>query len=174
MNVGGNAIIRITASSQSLNWVQIFVQSGLQSIRLYLVNTAKLGPVAQVSWNAPGTSGGASFHVNSDMLASHGQDFAQTLIWLHTEIRTRPFSQDVRIEAAVLLQRLQRGKAVLLRYSRMMSSSGSRCHELRIVDKDHAWRIIYRIDSDAIVIVEVFRKKSRRHRGLLLRNAETG
>ena len=34
-----------------------------------------------------------------------------------------------------------------------------RCHELRINDKGATWRIIYRIDSDAIVILEVFRKQ---------------
>jgi len=42
-----------------------------------------------------------------------------------------------------------------------MSSLGPRCHELRINDARVAWRIIYRIDSDAIVILEVFSKKSR-------------
>ena len=35
---------------------------------------------------------------------------------------------------------------------------GLRCHELRIKDKDHTWRIIYRIDHDAIVIADVFDK----------------
>lgn len=41
-----------------------------------------------------------------------------------------------------------------------MPSVGTRCHELRIVDKDVSWRIIYRIDPDAVVLVEVFRKKT--------------
>jgi len=41
-----------------------------------------------------------------------------------------------------------------------MPSLGPRCHELRINDAGVAWRIIYRIDSDAIVILEVFSKKS--------------
>lgn len=84
------------------------------------------------------------------------------LVWLHTEIKTPPFSQDARIEAGVLLRRLQRGEALLLPHSRTMRSIGSRCHELRIVDRDAAWRIIYRTDSDAIVIVEVFSKKSQK------------
>ena len=42
-----------------------------------------------------------------------------------------------------------------------MRSIGSRVHELRINDRDSTWRIIYRIDTDAILIVEVFSKKSR-------------
>jgi len=41
-----------------------------------------------------------------------------------------------------------------------MPSIGNRCHELRIVDSGHAWRIIYRIDPDAIVIVDLFSKKT--------------
>jgi phage-related protein len=41
-----------------------------------------------------------------------------------------------------------------------MPSIGSRCHELRIPDEDVTWRIIYRTDEDAIVIGEVFAKKT--------------
>ena len=41
-----------------------------------------------------------------------------------------------------------------------MSNVGARCHELRITDKDSIWRIIYRIEPDAIVILDVFSKKA--------------
>jgi len=41
-----------------------------------------------------------------------------------------------------------------------MRSIGPRCHELRIPDKDVSWRIVYRIDKDAIVLLEVFSKKT--------------
>jgi phage-related protein len=44
--------------------------------------------------------------------------------------------------------------------SRPMPSVGSRCHELRINDVSCRWRLIYRTDPDAIVIVDVFAKKS--------------
>src|SRR5271170_2664366 len=84
------------------------------------------------------------------------------LVWLHAEIKTPPFSAEARIEAGVLLRQLQRGDALSLPHSRPMPSIGSRCHELRIVDRDAAWRIIYRIDLDAIIIVEVFSKKDRK------------
>jgi len=40
-----------------------------------------------------------------------------------------------------------------------MPSIGINCHELRINDKDSTWRIMYRIDTDAIIILEVFKKK---------------
>ena len=46
-------------------------------------------------------------------------------------------------------------------HSRPMPSISPRCHELRINDGQAAWRIIYRIDSDAIIILEIFSKKSR-------------
>jgi phage-related protein len=38
---------------------------------------------------------------------------------------------------------------------------GTRCHELRIQDGDSIWRIIYRLDEDAVVVVEVFKKKTK-------------
>jgi phage-related protein len=84
------------------------------------------------------------------------------LVWLHTEIKTPPFSPQARIEAGVLLRQLQRGELLSLPHSRPMASIGSHCHELRIVDRDETWRIIYRIDLDAIVIVQVFSKKTRK------------
>jgi len=43
-----------------------------------------------------------------------------------------------------------------------MRSIGPRCHELRINDEDKIWRIVYRIDIDAIVIAEVFQKKTEK------------
>lgn len=42
-----------------------------------------------------------------------------------------------------------------------MPSIGARCHELRIKDENRAWRIVYRIDTDAILIVEVFPKTTQ-------------
>ena len=41
-----------------------------------------------------------------------------------------------------------------------MPTIGPRCHELRITDVDATWRLVYRLDSDAVVIAEVFRKKT--------------
>jgi phage-related protein len=43
-----------------------------------------------------------------------------------------------------------------------MLAIGKHCHELRIQDQDQTWRIIYRIDPDAIVIAEVFKKKTQK------------
>lgn len=82
------------------------------------------------------------------------------LAWLHGEVKTPPFSSAARLEAGFLLRRLQRGEQVGMPHSRPMPSIGQRCHELRIRDEDSTWRIIYRIDRDAVVMAEVFSKKS--------------
>lgn len=82
------------------------------------------------------------------------------LVWLHGEVKTPPFSWWARTEAGYLLRRLQRGESLSMPHSRSMPSIGRRCHELRINDADTTWRIIYRIDAHAIVIVEVFSKKT--------------
>jgi phage-related protein len=84
------------------------------------------------------------------------------LVWLHGAVKTPPFSQTARLEAGFLLRKLQRGELLSLPHSRPMPSIGPRCHELRINDTTGTWRIIYRIDPDAIVIAEVFEKKAPR------------
>ena len=43
-----------------------------------------------------------------------------------------------------------------------MPDIGARCHELRIKVEEAEWRIVYRTDSDRIVIAEVFSKKTAR------------
>ncbi|MFL7838975.1 MAG: type II toxin-antitoxin system RelE/ParE family toxin [Candidatus Promineifilaceae bacterium] len=81
---------------------------------------------------------------------------------LHGEIKTPPMSREARIETGFLLRQLQEGVQLSLPHSRPMPEIGKRCHELRIQDKDVTWRIIHRIDPDAIVILEVFAKKTNK------------
>lgn len=88
-------------------------------------------------------------------------DDDRPLIWLGTEIKTPPFSRAARIEAGVLLRSLQVGIHVGMPHSRPMPSIGPRCHELRIIDAMGSWRIIYRLDVDSVVVVDVFTKKTR-------------
>lgn len=83
------------------------------------------------------------------------------LVWLHGEVRTPPFTAEARVEAGVLLRLLQAGARLQMPHSRPMSVIGSRCHELRIPDATATWRIVYRTDPDAIVVAEVFSKKSQ-------------
>ena len=83
------------------------------------------------------------------------------LVWLHGEIKTPPFAEEARIEAGTLLRRLQEGESLGMPQSRPLPAIGPRCHELRVRDEGHNWRIIYRVDPDAIVIGEVFEKKTQ-------------
>ena len=80
--------------------------------------------------------------------------------WLKGKIKTPPFSADARVEAGYLLRRLQQGQRLALPHSRPMPVIGPRCHELRIRDRDHTWRIVYRVDPDAVLILEIFDKKT--------------
>ncbi len=84
------------------------------------------------------------------------------LVWLHGQIKTPPFSKGARVEAGFLLRRLQQGEAVAMPHARPMPSIGARCWELRVRDAQHNWRLFYRIDSDAIVILGVHDKKTER------------
>jgi phage-related protein len=83
------------------------------------------------------------------------------LAWLHGEVKTPPFSQEARLEVGLLLRRLQQGESLGMPHSRPMPSVGVHCHELRIVDTGQNWRLIYRIDDDAILILAVFSKSTR-------------
>jgi len=97
----------------------------------------------------------------SDVTYSQGVNAEdKPLVWLHGEVRSPPLSAAARIEMGVLLRRLQRGESFGLPHQRPMPGIGKRCHELRVVDEDATWRLIYRVDSDAIIIAEVFSKKT--------------
>jgi phage-related protein len=90
-----------------------------------------------------------------------GRSADKPLVWLHGEVRTPPLTAAARLEAGLLLRRLQRGESLGLPHSRPLPVVGRRCHELRVTDEDATWRIVYRTDDDAIVIVDVFAKKTQ-------------
>jgi len=39
---------------------------------------------------------------------------------------------------------------------------GKNCNELRITDQNKIWRIVYCIDTDAIIILHVFQKQTQK------------
>ncbi len=82
------------------------------------------------------------------------------LVWLRGEIKTPPFSAGARIEAGYFLRRIQQGEKLSLPHSRPMPAIGPRCHELRIRDRNHTWRIMFRVDPDCVLILEIFDKKT--------------
>jgi phage-related protein len=85
----------------------------------------------------------------------------KSLMVLRGEIKTPPMSEAARRETGFLIRRLQQGENLELPHSRPMPSIGPRCHELRVNDLNKTWRIIYRIDEDAIVVADLFEKKTR-------------
>ena len=83
------------------------------------------------------------------------------LVWLHGEVKSPPFSNAARIEVGFLLRRLQQGERLTMPHSRPMPVIGAGCHELRILDVGKAWRLVYHIDEDAILILDVFEKRTQ-------------
>jgi phage-related protein len=75
-------------------------------------------------------------------------------------VTTPPSSEKARIKAGCLLRQLQKGLNLSLPFSRPMPPIGSRCHELRMLDENRTWRIVHKTYTDAILILEVFEKKS--------------
>jgi len=53
-----------------------------------------------------------------------------------------------------------------------MPAIGPRCHELRITDEGNIWRIFDHLAPDAVVILEVLDKKTRKIPKSTLRNCE--
>jgi phage-related protein len=86
---------------------------------------------------------------------------SKPLVWLHGEVKTPPFSRAARVEAGFLLRRLQNGDRIAMPASRPMPMIGANCHELRVDDGGVTWRIVYHVAVDAVVILDVFQKKSR-------------
>lgn len=82
------------------------------------------------------------------------------LAWLHREIRSPPLSRSARLEMGFLLRLLQRGEVLGMPHSRPMPGIGPRCHEIRVRDRDAIWRLVYRIDKEAIIVIAIFKKKT--------------
>lgn len=83
------------------------------------------------------------------------------VVFLRGEIKSPPFTGEARYEVGMLLRLLQEGILLGLPHSRPLPSIGPRCHELRVKDARHEWRIVYRIDPDAIFVASVFAKTGK-------------
>lgn len=90
-----------------------------------------------------------------------GESARKPLVWLHGEVKTPPFSQEGRYEAGVLLRLLQEGERLEMPQAEPLPLIGPRCGVLRVRDGGHNWRIVYRVDTDAILVLEVYAKKTR-------------
>jgi len=83
------------------------------------------------------------------------------LAWLHGEIKTPPFTAEGRKEAGDLLRLLQEGVRLGMPQAEPLPVVGPRCGALRVRDGEHNWRIMYRVDRDAVLVLEVYAKKTR-------------
>lgn len=81
--------------------------------------------------------------------------------FLADRVKSPPLSLVARREVGQMIRLIQDGFPLGMPYSRPMPSIGRRCHELRVQDGAHNWRIVYRIDDDAIVVPLVFAKTTR-------------
>jgi phage-related protein len=57
---------------------------------------------------------------------------------------------------------LQEGERLGMPQAEPLPIVGARCGALRIRDGEHNWRIMYRIDNDAVLVLEVYAKKTRK------------
>jgi len=96
----------------------------------------------------------------------------KALVVEHGEIKSPPLSVEARREAGFYLRKLQQGESLSMPVSRPMPSIGTNCHELRIDDRDSFWRIIYKIYDNAIVVLEVFNKKSNQTPKQIINNCK--
>ncbi len=78
------------------------------------------------------------------------------------EIKTPPMGQEARRKTGFLLRMLQGGGKIAMPHSRPMQNIARGCHELRVQDKNHAWRVIYYVAVTELVVLHVFDKKTGR------------
>jgi phage-related protein len=98
----------------------------------------------------------------SDSTYTPYQASRRPIVFLAETVKSPPFSDAARKEAGALLALVQEGTELGMPRSRPLRAVGPRCHELRVHDRDVAWRIVYRVDATAIVVSSVFAKKTRK------------
>ena len=100
--------------------------------------------------------------MNGESTAEQKAPASKPLLWLHGAIKTPPFTAERRQEAGMLLRLLQQGERLGMPQAEALPDVGPRCGALRVRDAEHNWRIMYRIDADAVLILEVYSKKTRK------------
>ncbi len=83
------------------------------------------------------------------------------IIWLGSEIKSPPFSRKERLTAGFYLRKVQEGDILEMPYSKPMFNIGINCYELRINGDKNNWRIIYHVCEEGVVILDVFKKKTK-------------
>jgi phage-related protein len=73
-----------------------------------------------------------------------------------------PLTEEGQLRGGTLLRLLQEGESLSAPDAKQLPSIGARRGELRFQDEGHNWRIVYRVDDDAILVVHIFAKTTRK------------
>lgn len=92
------------------------------------------------------------------------------LFVLHGTLKTPPLSEAARIEAGILLRRVQQGDTPTMPQSRPMPGIAPGCHELRIQDTDMRWRIVLYVDEDVVLVLDVWKKTTAKTPARVIEN----
>ncbi len=85
------------------------------------------------------------------------------LVWICNEVSSPPLSVRGLEKVATLLRRLQMGELLDRPDAHPMQNSiGKDCYELIFRDSNSSWRIIYRIDPDLILLLDMFQKTTQK------------
>ncbi len=82
------------------------------------------------------------------------------VVWNGHHFTVPPFTEEGQDEAGMLLRHLQEGLTLGPPQAKPLPAVGPRCGELRVRDAGHNWRIVYHIDDEVVVILDVFAKTS--------------
>ena len=87
--------------------------------------------------------------------------FLKPLFVVRSEIKTPPMAEATRVRVGWLLRLRQEGEPISMPDSRPMPQIDPRCHEFRVKEGDSAWRVIYSLEPQAVVVLTAFKKKSQ-------------
>lgn len=90
------------------------------------------------------------------------KQLSKAVVWLHGEIKSPPFSDQARREAGFLIGKLQCGESLGMPWAEPLPIVGPRCGALRVRGMQHNWRVMYRVDTAEVLILDVYDKKARK------------
>jgi len=103
---------------------------------------------------------GGRYYVRTDIKYFPVNPTDKLPVWLHGEVKSPPFSRGARLEAGFHLRRLQRGERLEMRTCDRCPASDCAATRWEFMNANSTWRVVYRVDPDAVVIVEVFKETS--------------
>lgn len=92
-------------------------------------------------------------------------------VTLAGEILTPPFSREARREAGLLIGRLQQGETLGMPHCRPMPAVSAGVLELRVRDEGQNWRLMCYVDEIAVVLLDVFAKKTQKTPATVIRTS---